>query len=79
MVNISDVFKVGFYILVILVMMVLLGNNMFHQRFPAITSYAAVYKSINAIPLLKPVLGCQIEKSIKAFTGISIIMTKLLE
>ena len=62
MVNISDLFKVGFYILVILVMIVLLGKNMFHQRFPAITSYAAVYKSINAVPLLSPFWDVRLKK-----------------
>jgi len=37
MVNISDLFKLSFYFLVILVILVLLGKNMFHHRFPAIT------------------------------------------
>jgi hypothetical protein len=71
MVNISDLFKLGFYVLVILVIMVLLGKNMFHQRFPAITPYAAVYKSINAVPLLSPFRDVGL-KSIKVFTAVSI-------
>jgi hypothetical protein len=62
MVNISDLFKLSFYVLVTLVIMVLLEENMFHQRFPAVTPYVAVYKSINAIPLFKLILECQVEK-----------------
>jgi hypothetical protein len=42
--------------------MVLLGKNTFHQRFPEITPYLAVYKSINAATLFKLILGCQAEK-----------------
>jgi len=49
MVNILDLFTLTIYFLVILVILVLLGKNTFHQRFPAIACYAAVYKSINAV------------------------------
>jgi len=51
MFDLLDLFTLTFYFLVALVIMVLLGKNMFHQHFPAITPYAAVYKSINAATL----------------------------
>jgi hypothetical protein len=62
MINISDLFKLSFYFLVILVIMILLGKNMFHHASPAMLDLGGCIQKHQRNYTFKPILGCRVGK-----------------